>query len=284
MQGFPLADSTFGEFIEISVRDGGIGISKFGMAKLFQAFSQIDSGLSRKFEGTGLGLALVKQLAEQHGGAVAVASAEGEGACFVVWLPLRDAVLDPAVPREKVAKGEAKLPGEAKFPGEAKLPGKAKRPGEATRPGKATRPREATLPGEATLPAADQGITRVVLVVDDNPTSVEVIAAFLPAPAFKVVRSYGGEQAILAARQVKPDLILLDLIMPNVNGFDVVGALQGERETARIPILVLTARQATALDRETLERKAGRPIRIMEKAGFSRTKFLAEVNRALGST
>src|SRR5687767_2195434 len=59
------------------------------MAKLFQAFSQIDSSLARKFEGTGLGLAMVKQLTELLGGTVAVASAEGEGACFAVWLPLR---------------------------------------------------------------------------------------------------------------------------------------------------------------------------------------------------
>ena len=59
------------------------------MAKLFQAFTQIDSSLARKFEGTGLGLAMVKQLAELHGGTVAVASAEGEGARFAAWLPLR---------------------------------------------------------------------------------------------------------------------------------------------------------------------------------------------------
>src|SRR5207342_2912630 len=66
-----------------------IGISPHNMAKLFQAFTQIDSSLSRQFEGTGLGLAMVKQLAELHGGTVAVSSAEGEGACFVAWLPLR---------------------------------------------------------------------------------------------------------------------------------------------------------------------------------------------------
>ncbi len=241
-QSFPLADSEFGEFIEISVRDAGIGISKSGMTKLFQAFSQIDSSLSRKFEGTGLGLAMVRQLAELHGGSVAVASAEGEGACFVVWLPFRSTVLEPAAAPPVVAEPHV------------------------------------------TLPTRNQGITRVVLVVDDNPKSVEVIAAFLPAPAFKVVRSYGGEQAILTARQVRPDLILLDLMMPNVNGFDVVEALQGDSETARIPILVLTARQVTALDRETLQKKAGRPIRIVEKAGFGRATFLAEVNRALGSS
>ena len=89
VHSFPLADNEYAEFLEICVSDSGIGISRKDMAKLFQAFSQIDSSLARKFEGTGLGLAMVKQLAELHGGAVAVASAEGEGARFAVWLPLR---------------------------------------------------------------------------------------------------------------------------------------------------------------------------------------------------
>ena len=69
--------------------DSGIGISAEGLTQLFKPFSQIDSGLSRKFEGTGLGLAMVKLLAELHGGTVAVESAVGEGSCFTVWIPLR---------------------------------------------------------------------------------------------------------------------------------------------------------------------------------------------------
>ena len=88
-RSFPLADSEFAEFLEISVTDSGIGISPEGLERLFKPFSQIDSGLARKFEGTGLGLAMVKLLAELHGGAVAVESAVGEGSCFTVWLPLR---------------------------------------------------------------------------------------------------------------------------------------------------------------------------------------------------
>ena len=88
--GFPLADNEHKEFLEICVSDSGIGISTLNVVKLFLAFSQIDSSLTRKFEGTGLGLAMVKQLTELQGGAVAVASAEGEGACFAAWLPLRD--------------------------------------------------------------------------------------------------------------------------------------------------------------------------------------------------
>jgi PAS domain S-box-containing protein len=239
VHGFLLADSGFEEFVEISVRDGGIGISKADMEKLFQAFSQIDSSLARKFEGTGLGLAMVKLLAELHGGTVAVASAEGEGACFVVWLPLRDATGRAAVQHWD--------------PDGVPVAGRAD----------------------------GREVTRVVLVVDDNPKSVEVIAAFLPTPEYQVVRAFGGEEAILAARQVLPDLILLDLMMPNVNGFDVVSALQGDSETASIPILVLSARDVTELDRDVLRLKAGREIRVIQKAGFGRAAFINEVRHAL---
>jgi len=86
---FPHVDNEFNDFVEICVSDHGIGISQNDMPRLFRAFSQIDSGLARKFEGTGLGLAMVRQLAELQGGAVAVASAERQGARFAVWLPIR---------------------------------------------------------------------------------------------------------------------------------------------------------------------------------------------------
>jgi CheY-like chemotaxis protein/nitrogen-specific signal transduction histidine kinase len=88
-RSLPLADNAFTEFLKISVTDSGIGVPPERLQHLFKPFSQIDSGLSRKFEGTGLGLAMVKLLAELHGGAVAVESAVGEGSCFTVWLPLR---------------------------------------------------------------------------------------------------------------------------------------------------------------------------------------------------
>ncbi len=83
-RSFPLGDTAFTEFLQITVTDRGIGISQEGLAHLFTPFSQIDSGLARKFEGTGLGLAVVKLLAELHGGTVAVESAVGEGSCFTV--------------------------------------------------------------------------------------------------------------------------------------------------------------------------------------------------------
>ena len=85
---FALPASVHQQFLELSVSDTGIGIAEDDMGKLFKAFSQIDSSLARKFEGTGLGLAMVKQLTDLHGGSVAVASREGCGARFVAWLPL----------------------------------------------------------------------------------------------------------------------------------------------------------------------------------------------------
>src|SRR5687768_6920577 len=88
---FPLIESKFEEFLKISVTDVGMGISPEGLERLFKPFSQIDSGLARKFEGTGLGLAMVKLLTDLHCGSVAVESVVGEGSCFTVWLPFRPA-------------------------------------------------------------------------------------------------------------------------------------------------------------------------------------------------
>jgi len=107
VHSFPLADNEYNEFLELCVSDSGFGISMENMTKLFQAFSQIDCSLARKFEGTGLGLAMVKQLAELHGGTVAVASAEGEGSRFAAWLPLRTPA--QAVPAQPDNTGAATL-------------------------------------------------------------------------------------------------------------------------------------------------------------------------------
>jgi DNA-binding response OmpR family regulator len=123
--------------------------------------------------------------------------------------------------------------------------------------------------------------THTVLVVDDDPKAVEVIAAFLPTPAYAVVRAYGGSEAITLAQRLRPDLILLDLMMPEVSGFDVVEALLRNTDTARIPILVVTAKQITAQDRVTLNNNPDKVIHIVEKAEFNRGRFIAEVRRAL---
>ncbi len=357
VHSFELADNGHEEFLEICVSDTGIGISKENMSRLFQAFGQIDSSLARKFEGTGLGLAMVRQLAELHGGTVAVASSEGEGSRFAAWLPLRApsqsffAVADPLhspVSNEfavrfalvvedddraaelvrllleaegftvlRAASGEAGLVLAAQQPLslitlDLQLPGIdgwefldeiRKNPELAQVPvviiaglaesnmalhgGAAAvlqKPisraqLKASLNYLGLQPAPAQ--THTILVVDDDPKAVEVIAAFLPAPAYAVVRAYGGAEALTLAQRLHPDLILLDLMMPGLTGFDVVEALQRQPDTASIPVVVVTAKNITALDRAALNSTSGRDVCIVEKAGFNRSSFITEVRRAL---
>ena len=122
------------------------------------------------------------------------------------------------------------------------------------------------------------GRTLKVLVVDDDPKAVELLAVRVLSLGCTVMRAYGGREAIDAARRERPDLIVLDLMMPDVNGFDVVKALHEQSATAAIPILVVTAKPVTAEDRKELGESV---TTIMEKAEFDRHRFTAEVRRAM---
>jgi CheY-like chemotaxis protein len=119
-----------------------------------------------------------------------------------------------------------------------------------------------------------------VLVVDDDPKAVELIAIHMGGLAATVLRAHGGHEAIEAARRELPDLIFLDLLMPDVSGFDVIEALKDDSHTARIPIVVVTAKDLTAWDRSTL---SGHVMAIMEKPGFDGARFIAEVRRAMSA-
>jgi signal transduction histidine kinase/DNA-binding response OmpR family regulator len=357
---FPLADNEIAEFLEISVTDNGIGIAPEGLEHLFKPFSQIDSGLARKFEGTGLGLALVKLLAELHGGAVAVESAVGEGSRFTVWLPLRapDVRLKPdttyAAPAplriEALAETRTALVVEDDFKSadlirvqleaegfqvlhapsaEAALVLAAQQPlslitldimlpdmdgweflsrlkrvtelsripvviisivadrnkgfafGAAAVMQKPISRQELyeTLVDLGLFPVSE-GRTLTVLVVDDDPRALELMAVRTLGLASTVLRASGGREAIEIARRERPDLIVLDLMMPEVSGFDVVAALNEHPDTARIPILVVTAAQITAEDRAKL---SGYVTTIMDKTTFDLHRFTVEVRRAMSA-
>jgi PAS domain S-box-containing protein len=355
-RSFPLADSAFEEFLEIRVTDDGIGISPAGLEQLFKPFSQIDSGLARKFEGTGLGLAMVKLLAELHGGVVAVDSAVNQGSCFTVWLPLRAAgesavtpYRAPAAPRIEVLPGartalvveddyksadliRVQLEAEGfrvvhaasaeaalvlamqqplalitldimlpnmdgwEFLTRLKQVSELRRipvvivsivadPGKGFSLGAAAVMQKPISRQELYESLVDLGLFPLskgralkVLVVDDDPKAVELIAVRIMDLASTVLKAYGGREAIECAQRELPDVIVLDLMMPEVNGFDVVVALNEHPETARIPILVVTAKQITAEDRAKL---SGHVTTIMEKAAFDQDRFTAEVRRAM---
>jgi len=123
-----------------------------------------------------------------------------------------------------------------------------------------------------------QGRKLNVLVVDDDPKAVELIAVFTQALGGTVLRAHGGREAIELAVREMPDVIVLDLMMPEVTGFDVVAALNEHADTARIPIVVVTAKQVTADDRVKLSRSV---TTIMEMASPDADRFTDEVRRAM---
>jgi len=353
-RGFSLTGNQFADFLEISVTDSGIGISPEGLQQLFVPFSQIDSGLSRKFEGTGLGLAMVKLLAELHGGAVAVESAPGEGSCFTVWLPIREhedtlaaAEAPAALPLDAPPGAGIALVVEDDFQAAELIQLQLQAEGFTVVHAAsaeaalvvAAQQRLSLITLDIMLPNMDgwefltrlkqvPALTRIpvvivsivadrnkgfalgaaaimqkpmsrqelsdslvelgliprrgsrtlsVLIIDDDRDAVELAAVRLQGVASTVVRAYGGRTGVAAAREGLPDVIVLDLMMPEVNGFDVVAALSEQPETARIPILVVTAKQITAEDRTRLN---GSVTTIMEKTDLS-DRFTAEVRRAV---
>ena len=117
-----------------------------------------------------------------------------------------------------------------------------------------------------------------LLIVDDNPQAVELLAGYLAGRNYNVLRAYGGREAIETAQRVLPDLILLDLMMPEVSGFDVVERLKAQPQTAGIPIVVVTAMDLTPEDRAALN---GRVLRVVEKTRFDGGNFINEVHRAV---
>jgi CheY-like chemotaxis protein len=134
-----------------------------------------------------------------------------------------------------------------------------------------------SLVGLGLLPLA-HGRTIKVLIVDDDPKAVDLVASRMTGFSDTILRAYGGNDAIDLARVELPDLIVLDLMMPLVTGFDVVEALRSRPDTAHIPILVVTAKELTQQDRLRLN---GFVMAIMEKAAFDNGRFLSEVRRAL---
>jgi PAS domain S-box-containing protein len=353
-RAFRLADSDFSEFVRIRVTDSGIGMSPEDLEHLFEPFSQVDSGLARQFEGTGLGLAMVKLLADLHGGAVAVESEAGKGSCFTVWIPVRarpaeivaarllgterpaPTAIRTALVIESNYRSAELIQVQLEAEGFKVLHARSAETAMAIAESEplslitldimmpdidgwlflerlkgmsqlsqipmviisilADRAKGLALGAAAVMEApvsrqelydtlVSLGLSPVsgdqmirVLVVDDDPEAVELIAMRVRGMASEVLRAYGGQEAIDVAERELPDLIVLDLIMPDVTGFDVVQTLNRNPETACIPVVVVTASAVTAEDRLRLN---GFVTTVIGKAGFDGERFIGEVRRAM---
>lgn len=219
-----------GEFVEIQVADTGMGISEKNLPFVFDRFWQADGSSRRKYQGVGIGLALVKELTEIQGGKVDVRSTEGKGTTFTVKLPYEKA--------EPVAK-----------PQELETPEQFDTQTVSSEEWLANLYRRAELfpamtPLQDTLKQVEtsrNGHLPKALVADDEPDMLRFLKSQLTRH-YEVFEAVDGQQAVEKACQFLPDVILLDMMMPEKDGLQVCRELRERTSTQGIPIILLTAR------------------------------------------
>ncbi len=264
-----------GPAAKLSVEDTGIGMSPEVLSKLFTPFFQGDATSTRAFEGTGIGLALVKTIVERHAGDIVVHSVAGQGTTMTVNLPLSP--LDPtelagmelgplseasviapvpqfSEPSQKILVTEDLLQNEMENI-RARNSANSSHVGNIGNIGNIG----VDVVGEARPAAAFDGsisasvpllhehlpVARVqrskILVIDDHPEIVRLIARLL-APLHDIITASNGEEGLQKVHDDKPDLVVSDVMMPKMSGFQLVERMRADPATARLPVLLLTAR------------------------------------------
>ena len=351
---FPPREGAGPDFLEISVRDTGIGLAPEALQKIFQPFVQIESSLARSYAGTGLGLSLVRGLVELFGGGLRVESRLGEGSCFSAWLPWKPLPVlasDSAAPAMSVAtpgwkrvllveddsaaatyyqeylqaegyrvqvvgSAEEGLAAVKEVPPDAIildiiLPGMD---GWAMLQALKESPESRSIPvvivsvvddpGQGfalgahqvlVKPVAKEDLTQAlaamglrsknsvlaggrILVVDDDPKTVELISLQLKELGFAPLKAFGGREGLDLARSEVPAAMILDMLMPDLSGFEVVEALAANPRTAKIPIVVLSNLTLSAEDR----RRLGVQTRaVLAKREYHPAHLVSELRRAM---
>jgi len=209
----------------IAVRDTGIGIDPAHHHRLFRRFEQIDGGSTRRHGGTGLGLSLVKIFAELMGGSVAVESALGRGTTFSVRLPRRTPDAGTSTLARDVRNHDARtLASPSAVPPSQRTPSPAKH-------------------------------ARTVVIAEDNPELRQYLAELL-SEELNVIAVADGQLAYDAIREHRPDVVVSDVMMPVMDGFELVQKLKSDPALAAIPIVLLTARAGAESAADSLDRGA----------------------------
>lgn len=207
------------DFLKLKVRDNGVGIAPDKLPYVFDRFFQVESSATRQAEGTGIGLAFAKELVELLKGRIEVESQPLKGTTFIVSLPIHQ-----AAPKAEPVLGTLHEPS----PGDAGL--------------RSLETEEAAWP-EIT----EEDAKPHLLIVEDNLDVTTYIRQILE-PFYQVHTAANGRSGIEQAREMIPDIIISDVMMPEVDGLELVEALKNDQRTSHIPIILLTAK-ATDEDR-----------------------------------
>ncbi|MER6474144.1 SpoIIE family protein phosphatase [Streptomyces collinus] len=235
----------------VTVADTGIGVPEAEMPRLFERFHRIEHARSRSNEGSGIGLALVRELVGLHGGTISAESTEGEGTTFTIRLAFGTAHLpaDSVAPAGRAGTGSA---GADPYVQEALrwLPGDTPTPPAIPSAGAAA----GAAPAAETTPAAGTtaGPARV-LVADDNADMREYLTRLLTGAGYEVTAARDGVEALDSARREIPDLVVSDVMMPRLDGLALLSRLRGDTRTASVPVLLLSARAGQEASIEGLQ-------------------------------
>jgi len=234
--------------LQIKVSDTGIGIPKDQIDKVFEEFKQVEGEASRSFEGTGLGLTMVKNIVDALQGKIEVESEPGQGSCFLVFIPEGGEEDLSAV--QTVAAPEAGETSPTLVRGDsgkaAKILENVETDGSESisniQDGEEPEHSDGQKSGSLSAFYDQQNSKYNLLVVDDIPINVEVISELLRAAGYQVMESLGGQDALDQIKQHRPDLMLLDLMMPDVSGEEVMQQVRADESLRDLPVILVTAR------------------------------------------
>lgn len=219
----------------ITVKDTGPGIPAGSLEKIFDRFYQVDASQTREHEGSGLGLALTKELVELHHGEILVDSEAGRGARFILLLPLGKEHLKPEEMAEAVSSEQFSVASDS---ASGKLQVASGEDVISPLIQQSTDPSIQDRASSIKHPGPDETI---ILVVEDNRDVRAYIRQYLE-PAFKVIEAIDGMDGVEQALEIIPDLIITDVMMPKRDGNELCRILKTEEKTSHVPIIMLTAK------------------------------------------
>jgi PAS domain S-box-containing protein len=256
----------------VTVADTGIGVPSEEVPRLFERFHRIDNARSRSNEGSGIGLALVKELVGLHGGTITADSTDGKGTTFTIHLPFGAAHL-PAESLAPAAGSSAVSATADPYLQEALrwLPAN-----HADAPGRDL-PVDSAAGAAVAAPAADRTSPARLLIADDNADMREYLTRLLTDAGYRVDAVTDGQAALEAARAATPDLLISDVMMPRLDGLSLVTALRADSRTASVPVLLLSARAGQEASIEGL--RAGADDYLVKP--FAAAELLARVRASV---